>query len=439
MSAAGKPHMNLVVIGHVDHGKSTLVGHILYRLGFIDPKIMKQLEEEAQKKGKESFKFAWVLDRLKEERERGVTIDLTFVKFETKKYYFTIIDAPGHRDFVKNMITGASQADAAILVVSARPGEFEAGMSPEGQTREHLILAKTMGIDQIIVVVNKMDATQPPYDKKRYEQIKAILSKFMKGLGYDPSKIPFVPASAWTGENLIERSPNMPWYNGPTVVEALDMLTPPKKPIDKPLRIPIQNVYTITGVGTVPVGRVETGVLRVGDKVVFMPPGVVGEVRSIEMHHQQLEKAEPGDNIGFNVRGVSKRDIKRGDVAGHPDKPPTVVDEFTARVFIIWHPSAVTVGYTPVIHAHTASIAARITEIVAKLDPRTGKIVEKNPNFLKQGDAAIVKFKPIKPMVIEKFSDFPQLGRFAMRDMGKTIGIGVVVDLKPAKVEIRSK
>ena len=431
--------MNLVVIGHVDHGKSTLVGHILYRLGFIDPKIMKQLEEEAQKKGKESFKFAWVLDRLKEERERGVTIDLTFVKFETKKYYFTIIDAPGHRDFVKNMITGASQADAAILVVSARPGEFEAGMSPEGQTREHLILAKTMGIDQIIVVVNKMDATQPPYDKKRYEQIKAILSKFMKGLGYDPSKIPFVPASAWTGENLIERSPNMPWYNGPTVVEALDMLTPPKKPIDKPLRIPIQNVYTITGVGTVPVGRVETGVLRVGDKVVFMPPGVVGEVRSIEMHHQQLEKAEPGDNIGFNVRGVSKRDIKRGDVAGHPDKPPTVVDEFTARVFIIWHPSAVTVGYTPVIHAHTASIAARITEIVAKLDPRTGKIVEKNPNFLKQGDAAIVKFKPIKPMVIEKFSDFPQLGRFAMRDMGKTIGIGVVVDLKPAKVEIRSK
>ncbi len=439
MSAAEKPHLNLVVIGHVDHGKSTLVGHILYRLGFIDQKLMKQLEEEAQKKGKESFKFAWVLDRLKEERERGVTIDLTFVKFETKKYYFTIIDAPGHRDFVKNMITGASQADAAILVVSARPGEFEAGMSAEGQTREHLILAKTMGIDQIIVVVNKMDATQPPYDKKRYEYIKAILSKFMKSLGYDVSKIPFIPASAWTGENLIERSPNMPWYNGPTVVEALDMLSPPKKPVDKPLRIPIQNVYSITGVGTVPVGRVETGVLRVGDRVVFMPPGVVGEVRSIEMHHQQLQKAEPGDNIGFNVRGVSKRDIKRGDVAGHLDNPPTVADEFTARIFVIWHPSAITVGYTPVIHAHTASVAARITEIVAKIDPRTGQVVEKNPSFLKQGEAAIVKFKPIKPMVIEKFSDFPQLGRFAMRDMGKTIGIGVVVEVKPAKVEIRAK
>ncbi len=435
-----KPHINLVVIGHVDHGKSTLVGHLLFRLGFVDEKTLRQLEDEAKKKGKESFKFAWLMDRLKEERERGVTIDLSFVKFETKKYYFTIIDAPGHRDFIKNMITGASQADAAILVVSARKGEFEAGMSAEGQTREHLILAKTMGIDQMIVAVNKMDAPDVNYSQKRYQQIVAILKKFMKGLGYKVDQIPFIPVSAWTGENLIERSPNMPWYNGPTLVEALDnYIQPPKKPVDKPLRIPIQNVYTIPGVGTVPVGRVETGVLRVGDRIVFMPPGVVGEVRSIEMHHQPIQQAEPGDNIGFNVRGVSKKDIKRGDVAGHVDKPPTVAEEFTARIFVIWHPSAITVGYSPVIHAHTASVAARITEIQAKLDPRTGQVVEKNPQFLKMGDAAIVKFKPIKPMVIEKFSEFPQLGRFAMRDMGKTVGIGVVIDLKPAKVEIKKK
>jgi len=438
VSAQQKPHINLVIIGHVDHGKSTLVGHLLYRLGFVDEKTLKILEEEAKKRGKESFKFAWVLDKLKEERERGVTIDLSFVKFETKKYYFTIIDAPGHRDFIKNMITGASQADAAILVVSARKGEFEAGMSPEGQTREHLILAKTMGINQIIVAVNKMDATEPPYSKQRYEQIVAILKKFMKSLGFDVSKTPFIPVSAWTGENLIERSPNMPWYNGPTIVEALDQyIQPPQKPVDKPLRIPIQNVYSITGVGTVPVGRVETGVLKVGDKVVFMPPGVVGEVRSIEMHHQPLEKAEPGDNIGFNVRGVSKKDIRRGDVAGHLDNPPTVAEEFTARIFVIWHPTAITVGYTPVIHAHTASVAARIIEIQAKIDPRTGQVIEKNPSFVKQGEAAIVKFKPIKPMVIEKYSEFPQLGRFAMRDMGKTVGIGVVIDVKPAKVQIR--
>ncbi|MET1160709.1 MAG: translation elongation factor EF-1 subunit alpha [Thermoprotei archaeon] len=435
-STLQKPHLNLVIIGHVDHGKSTLVGHILYRLGLVDQKTLQTIEEEAKKRGKESFKFAWLLDKLKEERERGVTIALSYMKFETKKYFFTIIDAPGHRDFVKNMITGASQADAAVLVVSARKGEFEAGMSPEGQTREHAILAKTMGINQMIVAVNKMDATEPPWSKERYEQIKEVLSKFLKSLGYDVSKIPFIPVSAWTGDNLIERSPNMPWYDGPTFVEALDMLEPPSKPIDKPLRIPIQDVYSISGVGTVPVGRVETGVLKVGDKVVFMPPGKVGEVRSIETHHMRIEKAEPGDNIGFNVRGVEKRDLRRGDVAGHPDNPPTVAEEFTARVFIIWHPTAITVGYTPVIHIHTASVACRITEIIAKLDPRTGKIIEKNPQFLKQGDAAIVKFKPIKPLVVEKYSDFPALGRFAMRDMGKTIGIGVVTDVKPMEIKI---
>ncbi|MEM3279461.1 MAG: translation elongation factor EF-1 subunit alpha, partial [Fervidicoccaceae archaeon] len=351
--------------------------------------------------------------------------------------YFTIIDAPGHRDFVKNMITGASQADAAILVVSARKGEFEAGMSPEGQTREHLLLAKTMGIDQIIVAVNKMDATEPPYSQERFKQVVDVMTKFMKGLGYDTSKIPFIPISGWIGDNLIERSPNLPWYNGPTLVEALDNLQIPPKPVDKPLRIPIQAVYAISGIGTVPVGRVETGVLKKGDRVVFMPPAIVGEVRSIEMHHTQIEKAEPGDNIGFNVRGVTKTDIKRGDVAGHITNPPTVAKEFTARVFIYQHPSAITKGYTPVIHAHTASISAKIVEIVSKLDPRTGKEAEKNPQMIKTGDSAIVKFAPIKQMVIEKFSEFPQLGRFAMRDMGKTIGIGIVIDVVPEQVQIK--
>ena len=431
--------MNLVVIGHVDHGKSTLVGHLLYRLGLIEEKKLKELEEQAKAKGKESFKFAWILDKMKEERDRGITIDLTFMKFETRNYIFTVIDAPGHRDFVKNMITGASQADAAILVVSARKGEFEAGMSPEGQTREHLLLAKTMGIEQVIVTVNKMDAPDVNYDQKRYEQIVAILKKFMKGLGFKVDQIPFIPVSAWKGDNLIERSPNMPWYKGPTLVEALDSLKPPVKPVDKPLRIPIQNVYSIPGAGTVPVGRVETGVLRVGDRVVFMPPGAVGEVRSIQMHYQDLEKAEPGDNIGFAVRGISKNDIRRGDVAGHLDTPPTVAEEFTARIFVIWHPSAIAPGYTPVIHAHTASVSARMIEILAKLDPRTGKTIEEKPQFLKPGDVAIVRFKPIKPMVVEKFSDFPPLGRFAMRDMNRTIGIGIITDVKPAQVEIRAK
>ncbi|MEM4762587.1 MAG: elongation factor 1-alpha, partial [Desulfurococcaceae archaeon] len=339
--------------------------------------------------------------------------------------------------FVKNMITGASQADAAILVVSARKGEFEAGMSAEGQTREHALLARTMGIGQLLVAVNKMDATEPPYSEKRYKEVVEVLSKFLKSIGYDVSKIPFIPVSAWTGENLIERSPNMPWYNGPTLVEALDMLQVPPKPIDKPLRLPIQDVYSISGVGTVAVGRVESGVLKVGDRVAITPPGVVAEVKSIETHHVRIEKAEPGDNIGFNLKGVEKKDIKRGDVVGPVDNPPTVADEFTARIMVVWHPTAIAVGYTPVIHIHTASVACRITEIVAKIDPRTGKELEKNPQFIKQGDIAIVKFKPIKPLVAEKYAEFPGLGRFAMRDMGKTVGIGQVIEVKPSQVAIK--
>ena len=439
MASEKKPHLNLVVIGHVDHGKSTLMGHLLFLTGYVDERTLRKFEEEARALGKESFKFAWIMDKLKEERERGLTIDLSFWRFETRKYYFTIIDAPGHRDFIKNMITGASQADVALLVVSAKPGEFEAGMSPEGQTREHIMLAYTMGINQMVVAITKMDITEPPWSKERYEQIVKDLKKFMGRLGYKVDRIPFVPVSGWTGDNIIESSPNMPWYKGPTLVQAMDSVQPPPKPVDKPLRIPIQEVYSISGVGTVPVGRVETGVLRVGDKVVFMPPGVVGEVRSIEMHHERLQEALPGDNIGFNVRGISKTQIRRGDVAGHLTNPPTVVEEFTARVYVVWHPTAIHVGYTPVIHAHTASIASRIVEIIGRVDPRTGKIVEKNPQFIKTGQSAIIRFKPIKPMVIEKFKDFPALGRFAMRDMGKTVGIGVVIDIKPMKVEIRSK
>ncbi|MEM1603415.1 MAG: translation elongation factor EF-1 subunit alpha [Zestosphaera sp.] len=435
MSRPKKEHMNLVVIGHVDHGKSTLVGHTLLKLGALDPKMVKEVEEAAKKSGKESEKYAWFLDKLKEERERGLTIALSFMKFETPKYYWTIIDAPGHRDFVKNMITGASQADASLLVVSAKTGEFEAGMSREGQTMEHIVLARTMGIDQVVVAITKMDITEPPYSKDRYLKMVDSLKKFMKGLGYRVETIPFVPVSGWLGENLVDRSPNMPWYNGPTLVEALDSLQPPPKPVDKPLRIPVQEVYSITGVGTVPVGRVETGRLKVGDTVVFMPAGVSGEVRSIEMHHEKMEEALPGDNIGFNVKGISKTDIKRGDVAGHPQNPPTVVKEFTARVYVVFHPTAIHVGYTPVVHAHTASVAARITEIIGKLDPKTGQIAEKNPQFIKVGESAIMKFQPIKPMVVEKYSEIPQLGRFAMRDMGKTVGIGVIMDVVPAEVK----
>ncbi len=434
-SALQKPHINLAVIGHVDHGKSTLVGRLLYETGYVDEKQFKEIEEMAKKMGKEDFAFAWILDRFKEERERGVTIEATHVGFETQKYFVTIIDLPGHRDFVKNMIVGASQADAALFVVSARPGEFETGIGPQGQGREHLFLVRTLGVQQVVVAVNKMDVVN--YDQKRFEQIKAEVSKLLKLLGYDPTKIPFIPVSAAKGDNVRVRSQNMAWYNGPTVLEALDAVEPPPRPVDKPLRMPIQDVFSVTGAGTVVVGRVETGVLKAGDKIVILPPTKVGDVRSIETHHMKLEEAKPGDNVGVNIRGISKDDVKRGDVLGHVQNPPTVAEEMVARVIVLWHPTAIGPGYTPVMHIHTATVPVQMTELISRLDPRTGQVVEQKPQFLKQGDAAVVRLKPLKPVVAEKFSDFPALGRFALRDMGRTIAAGQIVEVKARKIELK--
>lgn len=418
-----KPHMNLIVIGHVDHGKSTLLGRLLYEKGLVDESQIKKFEDMGDK-GK-TFKFAWVFDTTKEERERGLTIDLSHQRFETEKYYFTIIDAPGHRDFVKNMITGASQADAAVLVVAA-----DDGIMP--QTREHAALAFTLGVGQLVVVINKMDLVG--YKQEIYNRIKSELIDLFKGIGYrNPDKWVFVPASAFLGQNITKQSDKMDWYTGPVFMNALDSFVVPEKPTDKPLRVPVQDVYTITGVGTVPVGRVETGILKSGDTLIFEPAGVTGEVKSIEMHHEVIPEAMPGDNIGFNVRGIERTAIRRGDVAGHPKSPPTVVKEFTARIAVLQHPTAVTAGYTPVFHAHTAQVACTITEITQKLDPKTGQVLEEKPEFIKRGEMATIKVLPTKPMVLEKASELPQLSRFAIRDMGMTIAAGVCVDLTKAK------
>ncbi len=429
MSKAEKPHLNLVVTGHVDHGKSTTVGHLFYLTGTVDQRTAKSYEEEAKKLGKETFKFAWVLDKLKEERERGLTIDVAYLKFETPKYFFTVIDAPGHRDFIKNMVTGASQADAAILFVSAKRGEFEAGIGPGGQTREHAFLAYTLGVNQLAVAINKMDDASVNWNQERYEEIKNEISRMLKMVGFNVQKIHFVPTSGWTGDNLAKRSDKMPWYKGPSLFEALDSFEVPPKPVEKPLRLPVQDVYTITGVGTVPVGRVETGVLKEGDTILFMPSNKSGEVKSLETHHVRIPKALPGDNIGFNVRGIAKNEIRRGDVGGHPDNPPTVAKEFTGQMIVIYHPTAIAAGYSPVLHSNTGQVSCRFTELIAKLDPRTGQTIEEKPAFLKTGDGAVVRFEPVQPISIETYSDFPELGRFAIRDMGTTIAAGVVKEI----------
>ncbi len=422
--AKEKVHINLVFIGHVDHGKSTTVGRLLYDSGNIDEQAMRKLKEKAKELGKSGFEFAFVMDNLKEERERGLTIDLSHKRFETPKYYFTIIDAPGHKDFIKNMITGAAQADAGVLVVAANDGVM-------AQTQEHVILARTLGVDQLIVAINKMDMQQ--YSEKRFNEVKADVEKLLKQVGYKPETIQFVPLASLLGENVTKKSTNMPWYKGGTLLETLDTLTEPEKPTQLPLRLPIQDVYNITGIGVVPVGRVETGVMKVGDKVIVVPAregkGVTGEVKSIEMHHEQMQKAEPGDNVGFNVRGINKMDIARGDVLGHVDNAPTVATEFTAQIIVLNHPTVVTVGYTPVFHIHTAQVACKIIEIVKKLNPATGETLQEKPDFIKNGDAAIIKVKPIQPVVIEKQKEIPQLARFAVRDSGSTVAAGMCIDL----------
>ncbi|OYT32025.1 translation elongation factor EF-1 subunit alpha [Candidatus Woesearchaeota archaeon] len=421
--AKGKPHINIVFVGHVDHGKSTTVGRLLFDTGAIEEQTMRKLKEKAEELGKSGFEFAFVMDNLKEERERGVTIDLAHKKFETQKYYFTIIDAPGHRDFIKNMITGASQADAAVLVVSS-----EGVMA---QTKEHAFLCRTLGVQQIIVACNKMDMVN--FEEAKYNTVKEGVEKLLKGVGYKTEEIKFIPISALKGDNVAKKSENTPWYKGPTLLEALDMLKEPEKPVDLPLRLPIQDVYNITGIGVVPVGRVETGKMKVGDKVIITPAregkGVTGEVKSIEMHHEQLQEAEPGDNVGFNVRGINKQDIARGDVLGHVDNPPTVATEFTAQMVILNHPTVVTVGYTPVFHIHTAQIACQITELVKKINPATGETLQENPDFVKNGEACIAKLKPMQPLVIEKQKDIPQMARFAVRDSGQTVAAGMCIDL----------
>jgi elongation factor 1-alpha len=425
MSASKKPHLNLVVTGHVDNGKSTTVGHLLVDLGVIDQRTIDTFAKESEATGKgDTFKYAWVLDSIKDERDRGITIDLAFQKFETPKFFYTLIDAPGHRDFIKNMITGASEADAAILVVSVKPGETEAATEPGGQAREHAFLSRTLGVGQIVVALNKMD--DAGYAESRFNEVKEIVEKMLKMVGYNTSKVNFIPVSAWKGDNLVKKSQNMSWYKGPTLSEALDSFTPPEKPINKPLRIPIQDVYSITGVGTVPVGRVETGTIKSNQKVIVMPASVSGEVKSIETHHTQMDSAEAGDNIGFNLRGVDKKLIHRGDIIGNIENPPSVAKEFEAQIIVIHHPTAMAPGYTPVLHAHTAQVAATLSEFVAKIDPKTGGITEEKPKFLKTGDAAIVKIKPVRPLAIETFKEFPEIGRFALRDMGTTIAAGIV-------------
>merc|ERR1712170_186187 len=398
-----KDRINLVVIGHVDSGKSTSTGHLIYKCGGIDQRTIEKFEKEAAETGKASFRYAWVLDKLKAERERGITIDIALWKFQSATRIFTIIDAPGHRDFIKNMITGTSQADSAVLIVAAGVGDSEAG----------------------------------------FKEIVKEVEAYIKKIGYNPKQVPFVPISGWHGDNMLDPSGNMPWFkgwsceksgtkmDGKTLMQALDSIEPPKRPTEKPLRLPLQDVYKIGGIGTVPVGRVETGILTPGMVVTFAPCGITTEVKSVEMHHTALPEALPGDNVGFNIKNVSVKEVRRGYVCGDSkNDPPKETDEFRAQVIILNHPGQICAGYAPVLDCHTAHIACKFMELCEKIDRRSGKKLEDAPQHVKSGDAAMVEMKPQKPMCVEAFSDYAPLGRFAVRDMRQTVAVGVIKSVK---------
>jgi elongation factor 1-alpha len=352
------------------------------------------------------------------------------------------------------MITGTSQADCAVLIIAAGVGEFEAGISKNGQTREHALLAYTLGVKQMIIGVNKMDSTEPPYSEARYNEIKKEVSTYIKKVGYNPDAVAFVPISGWHGDNMIEESSNMSWFKGwsikrkvpgkkeetttegKTLIDALDAIIPPERPTDKPLRLPLQDVYKIGGIGTVPVGRVETGVLKPGMVVTFAPQNLSTEVKSVEMHHEQLAEAVPGDNVGFNVKNVSVKDIRRGNVCGDSkNDPPKETGDFVAQVIVLNHPGQIQPGYAPVLDCHTAHIACKFSEFLKKIDRRSGKELEDSPKILKSGDAAMIRLIPSKAMCVEAFSEYPPLGRFAVRDMKQTVAVGVIKEVTKKAVE----
>lgn len=422
--AREKKHMNLVFIGHVDHGKSTTVGRLMFDSGNVSEQQLRKLKDKAAELGKSGFEFAYVMDNLKEEQERGVTIDLAHKKFETDKYDFTIIDAPGHKDFIKNMITGASQADAAVLVVAANDGV-------NSQTKEHVFLSRTLGVDQMIVAVNKMDMVD--YKEGRFNEVKEEVTKLLKSVGFKMEKVRFVPIASLPGDNVVKKTDNI-GYAKESLIQMIDGFEAPEKPTDLPMRMPVQDVYNITGIGVVPVGKIETGIMKVGQKVIAVPgregTGVKGEVKTIEMHHSQQTDAEPGDNVGISVRGFGKKDIARGDVLGEEQNPPPIVEEFDAQIVVLNHPSVVTVGYTPVFHIHTDQKACTITAIKKKLNPATGETLEENPDFIKNGDAAIVTCRPVQPLVIESQKENPHMARFAIRDSGQTVAAGMAISIK---------
>ena len=422
-----KPSLNLVLLGNTGSGKSSIGGCLLHACDKVDEKTLDRLKKEAELLGKNNCYFAFVLDTLKSERDRGLTLSTKYAHFETGVYCATLIDVPGHKDFMRAMIGGTTQGDCAILVLNAAGGEFESSIK-EGTPKEHALLSFQLGVREMIVVVNKMDLAS--YSKDRYEAISNEIKFALKATGYNLSHVAIVPCNGVTGENVLRRTEQTSWYKGPTLIEAIDQIMQPHRPFDLPLRVPINDSFKISGIGTVVVGKVETGVIKVGMQISFCPGAHVRECTSIEMNGQKMKEAKPGDNIGFNILGISCKEIRPGQVASDANnKPASEVSEFTAQIVVLNHPTKIEVGYSPIVFCHNAMVACKIAEIKQKIDRLTGKIAEENPKSIQNGDAAVVKFIPKKPMCVESYREYAPLGRFVVRDMKQTVAVGIVKEI----------
>lgn len=396
-----------------------MAGHLVHKCGAIDDDTISRYEREASDAGAIQVKYAWVFDTLLNERQRNRTIDTSLVFFESSNFCFTLTDTPGDETYLKNMITGTSQADVGILVMDVDHPTDDA------QTKEIILLAYSMGVKQMIVTVNKMEKVD--FAQERFQNIRGEVSEFLRKVGYKPMKVPFVPISGWEGDNLTTPSEKSPWYDGPTLLEALDKCVPPKRLCEKPFRMPVLEVYKIAGIGTVAVGRIETGTVKLGMNVIVAPLGLKGVVKSIEANHQSVEEGISGDYVGLNLKGVLSRQIQRGHIVSNAeDHPANAVESITAQVIFMNHPGQVSTGYRPVIDCHTAHVSCEFTHIQAKINRRTGEILEKDPKSIKSGEACIVEMRPLTPFCMELFSAFPGLGRFAVRDHNHTVAVGVV-------------
>ncbi|KZT33736.1 hypothetical protein SISSUDRAFT_1010743, partial [Sistotremastrum suecicum HHB10207 ss-3] len=426
-----KRHLNVVFIGHVDAGKSTMGGNILYLSGMVDKRTMEKYEREAKEAGRESWYLSWALDSTAQERAKGKTVEVGRAYFETPTRRYTILDAPGHKTYVPSMISGASQADVAVLVISARKGEFETGFERGGQTREHLMLVKTAGVTKVVIVINKMDDATVAWSKERYDEIKDKMTPFVRSAGYNPkTDASFVPVSAYTGQNLKDRVSKSicNWYSGPSLLEHLDNLPMVDRKVNGPVLMPISEKYK--DMGTIVVGKLESGRIVKNDSLILMPNHTPVEVTAIyDELEQEANQALCGDNVRIRLRGVDDEDISTGFVLSSPSSPVHAVSKFEAQLAILDHKNIICAGYAAVLHVHTLSEEVQLSALLHYFDKATGRKSKKPPQFAKRGQKIVALIEASAPICIERFADYPQLGRFTLRDEGKTIAIGKVTRL----------